>query len=212
MMPPMAIYLDDQPLELQDADLESALASATAHLAATGRVVVEVQLDGEPLVGDALDQQQTTVLGDLELRLYSADPQELSVLTLRQIRDRLEDAREAQAQAAQLLQEDQQSLAMGQVMRVIEIWQQTQQAVLHCVQLLGVDLDGKQIDGHSVTQVTDALLEQLRGLRSLLSSRDTVGLADVMAYEWPGTVDQWDRFVTQLIGWIQQDCGRDTLS
>jgi len=200
----MTIYLDDQPLQLKGRDLKSLLVAASDHLSDAGRIVVEVQVDGQPLVEEALDQQYTEELGDAEVRLYSADPSELAVMTLEQVKEKLNDARQAQAQAADFFQEDKLDLALKQVVGVIEVWQQTQQAVLQSVQLLGMSLDNMEVEGRSVPDMTDALLNQVSGLRDLLSAGDTVGLADAMAFEWPQTANDWEELMTELRGWIQR--------
>ncbi len=199
-----SVYLDDQQVQLEGADLESVLAAATDHLAPTGRIVVEVQIDGQSLVADELDQRCRAPVGQAELRLYSADPQELAVITLEQVREKLNDARQAQAQAADLLQRDEPDRAMQEVGRVIEVWQQAQQAVLGSSRLLGMTLDDKEVDGQSIHELAAALIEKLKELTRLLTTRDTVGLADTLAYEWPQTVDTWDRFIGSLVRWIQQ--------
>ena len=200
----MAIFLDDEPVQLEGGDLETVLTAASAQLGERGRVVVEVQLDGLPIVADNYAQHQGTSVSDSEVRLYSANPRELTVTTLQQVKAHLDQARQAQLQAAELFQQDKQAQALEQVIQVIEVWQQVQQAVLHSVQLLRIDVDEKQVDGQTVVELTDSLIEQLKGLHELLVVVDTVGLADVMAYEWPETADRWERLITELIGWIEQ--------
>lgn len=200
----MAIFLDDKPVQLEGGDLESVLATASARLGERGRVVVEVQLDGLAIVAGNYAEHQCTSVSDAELRLYSADPHELAVTTLQQVKAHLDQARQAQLQAAELFQQDKQAQALEQVIHVIEVWQQVQQAVLHSVQLLRIDVDEKQVDGQTVVELTDSLIKQLKGLHELLTSVDTVGLADVLAYEWPQTADRWERLIVELIGWIEQ--------
>lgn len=200
----MAIFLDDEPVQLEGGNLETVLASASARLSDRGRVVVEVQLDGLPIVAGNYAQHQRASVSDAEIRLYSANPHELTVTTLQQVKAHLDQARQAQLQAAELFQQDKQSQALEQVIQVIEVWQQVQQAVLHSVQLLGIDVDERQVDGQTVVEMTDSLIEQLKGLHELLTVVDTVGLADVLAYEWPGTADRWERLIAELIGWIEQ--------
>ena len=204
----MAIYIDDEPVQLDGSDLESVLAAATDHLATKKRIVVEVVVDGQPVVGDQLTEQQSKPVSDAELRLYSADPHELSVTTLHQVRVQLEEAKTAQSSAAELFQQDEQAKAMEQVARVIDAWQQTQQVVLYSVQLLNVGLNDKKVGDQSVEELTEGLISQLTNLHDLLRAQDTVGLADVLAYEWPETVDRWDQFIVELINWIEQ--GQDS--
>lgn len=205
----MPIYLDDELVQLQGTDLKSVLSEATHHLADRGRIVVEVQVDGQPLIDDALDERYKTALAESEIRLYSANPQELAVMTLQQVKGKLEDARQAQSQAASHLQEDRLELAMQDVMRTIEVWQQTQQAVLRSAQLLGIDLDSREVAGQSVPDMTSALLEQVTDLRTILETGDTVGLADAMAYEWPATVQKWETLISEMIEWIDSETSGD---
>ena len=51
MIRAMSIYLDDEPIQLDTADIPSVLALASRQLEPTGRVVVEVVLDGEVHTG-----------------------------------------------------------------------------------------------------------------------------------------------------------------
>ncbi len=200
----MAVYLDDEQVQLEGVDLASVLASAKDRLAPSGRVVVEVHVDGQPVVGDDLDEKQQVDPLEAELRLYSADPRELAVATLQQVQEKLDDAAEAQLRAAELFQQDQQNEAMAEVGRAVTVWQQLQQAVLTSSQLLDIDFDTKTVDDQSVSQITDGLLGQLRSLREMLSSGDSVALADALAYEWPETVERWDRFIAEMIRWIEE--------
>jgi len=49
----MAVYLDDEAVALEGDDLGGVLASASERLKPSGRVVVEVEVDGQKLVGRA---------------------------------------------------------------------------------------------------------------------------------------------------------------
>ena len=199
----MTIYLDDKPVELAGDNLDTLLSAAKDQLAPTGRVVVEVQIDGEVIAGNDLDQCQDAPASASELRLYSANPSSLAITTLQQIRELLEDARNAQNQAAELFQQDKQDEAMQQVVAAIGVWQQAQQVILQSVQLLNIDIESKSVDGQSVAEITNSLIEQISDLKDLLVSNDTVGLADVLAYEWPENINHWQLFITELIGWIE---------
>ena len=199
----MAIYLDDQPVELNGTDLNTVLMAAQDQLEPKGRIVVEVQIDGEMVASHDLDTYQDIQVSDTELRLYSANPKSLAITTLQQVREMLEDARQAQAQAADLFQQDKQDEAMQQVVVTVDVWQQAQQVVLRSIQLLKINVESKSVDGQSVAHITNALIGQISSLRDLLVNNDTVGLADALAYEWPENVDRWQRFITELIGWIE---------
>lgn len=201
----MSIHLDDDPVEFADGDLTSLLEQVRASLAGSGRLVVEVRLDGKVLSPEELDAEQNTPLADSEWRLYTADPRQLAAATLQQVAQRLHDAGDAHAAAAELLQQDRPTEAMKHVTDAIDVWQQTQQAVLHSATLVGLELDGRSVDDQPVSQTVQLLLEQLKDLRNLLAAGDTVALADALAYEWPQTVHRWQALVGQMIAWVAEE-------
>ena len=195
----MAVYLDDEPVTLDGGDLASVLVAAGDRLAPSKRIVVEVHMDGHPVTSGTMDQWEKTSLADREVRLYSADPRQLASTTLQQIKTRLEEARQSQAQAAELLQADKLDEAMEQLGSAIEVWLQSQQAVLGSAGLLGIDLQNKDINGMSAKQITKAMIDKLTVMRDMLTNNDTVGLADVLAYELPETIDRWEQLIDAFI-------------
>lgn len=199
------IYLDDKQVELAGKNLGTVLGSAREQLANTSRIVVEVQINGETLEAEQINEKQSEEFEEAELRLYTADPNELAILTLEQVREGLTDVKTVQEQAAEMFQRDEQMEAMKQISTAINIWQQTQQAMLSTVRLLKIDIDDRVVEGQSVHEMAELLIEQLGTLRELLTAMDTVGLADVLAFEWPETVQRWDRFISEMIGWIKKE-------
>ena len=198
----MSIYLDDESVELPGDDLNAVLEQARQRLADSGRIVVEVQRDGQTFDSSELESPQNTPVADSEWRLYSADPRELAVATLRQVPQRLADAQEAQAAAAELLQQDRPAIAMTHVAEALEAWQQAQRAMLYSATLVGIDLDSKSVDGEPVSQTVSLLLDQIKELRGLIAAGDTIGMADALAYEWPRTVERWQALIGQMIEWV----------
>jgi hypothetical protein len=205
----MPIYVDDQPVALNESDLGQALELVTRRLEPQGRVIVEVILNGASLVGDDLMQHAQDSLAGAELKLYSADPRDLALHVLRQVREGLRTAGEAQAQAANLFQKDQSGAAMKCIGEALVLWQQAQQAVLHSAQLMGVELDQQSFEGEPLATVTNGLLAQLNDLRDRLQNNDTLGLADALLYEWPATIERWQRLIQQVIHWVEAAPGRE---
>ena len=200
----MSIFLDDDLVELTGHDLAAVLEAAKSHLNASGRVVVEVAIDGQALSEADLAGQESVALDGKEVRLYSADPAELAVATLNGIRQRLGEAAESQDRAAELFQADKAGEALAQIGTVIEAWLQTQQAVLNSAMLLEIDLEAFAVDGRPLREFTDELLERLNELRELIEAGDTVSLADALAYEWPELTNRWDRLVEKLVESIER--------
>ncbi len=203
MMAGMAIFLDDQAVELAGGDLGEVLEAAKTHLADSGRMVVDVRIDGEALGGEQIDAQRLRQVDQAEVRLVTADPRELAVETLTGIRRRLGEAEAVQEEAAQLLQSDDAAPAMQKVGQAVEVWLQTQQAVLNSAMLLGMDLDVFAVDGQPLRTFTDKLLGKLEELKGLIEAGDSVGLADALAYEWPAITQDWDRLVAVLVEQIE---------
>lgn len=202
---PMAIYLDDEAVELAGTDLANVLLAAQQHLAPDGRIVVEVQVDGTSLSGDELEQQGGRDVARTELRLYSAHPAEIAAETLEQVRYRLAAVRQSQSDAADMLQQDRAAEALQKVAHAVEGWMQAQQAVSMAAGLTDIDLNQLTVDQQPVSAITDAVVTALTQMKEMLAAGDTVAMADALAYEWPEHVDAWDRLVEQLLREIEGD-------
>lgn len=197
----VTIYLDDQPVELGGEDLGAVVAAARVRLEPLGRLLVEVQWDGCTLGPDEISARRGESVAEAQVRLYSADPGELVCQALEQIRCELGHAGELQAEAAEMLQQDRQKEAMRSLGESLQSWQKVQQALIACADLLGLKLEEVRVDGLPLEEAAESLIERLKGLRDLIVNRDTVGLADALAYEWPAITQQWDRFVGD---WIER--------
>jgi hypothetical protein len=200
----MVIYLDDQATELTGTGLAEILDSASEVLSADGRVVVEVMIDGKAIMGTDLGDHQNAALDDSEVRLTSADPKELAVSTLTQVREQLPLAGTLHEQAAEQLQADNPSEALQHIAEAIDVWMMTQEAVLGAAGVVGLGLDDVKVDGEPISAFTEELIQQLNGLKDLIVSKDTVALADALAYEWPAIVQRWDELIETLIAAIKK--------
>jgi len=205
-MPLMKIYLDDEPTSITGTHLSDILAAAQQQLESTGRSIVEIQVDGHSLSGDDLSRylDGRVSLSDGTVHLYSADPSVLAVEVLQQVQQQLDVARDEQSEAAEAFQQDNAMKGITHIGNAIAIWQQVQQAVTHGSAMANLNLDEKVFEDVPVPQHIQELLEKIRQLRDLLQQRDTLGLADMLAYEWPPTLDLWQRLVGQVILWIQE--------
>ena len=200
----MPVFIDDSRVELAGDDLADVLEAARRHLQPHRRVVVEVELDGQRVPPDELEDAAQQPVAGAEVRLTSADPRELVTQTLEQVQGRLEEARQIHEAAAAQLQADEAEQAMAELGRAIEIWIQTQQSVLHASMLLGLDLQSLRVGEKPFEELTSELLGRLQSLKAHLTSRDTVALADELAYEWPGTIDQWHELIGLLLTRVEQ--------
>ncbi|MCX5660419.1 MAG: hypothetical protein NTW19_11950 [Planctomycetota bacterium] len=198
----MAIYLDGGQVTLQGGDLAEVLAAARERVGKAGRMIVEVELDGKQLVGAELEAAMSAPVEKAELRLITAEPRELALAALQQVRGRLDDARDRQSAAADLLQKDRPTEAVKEIGLAMEAWQETQQAISFANALLDIDLTQREFEGAPASEVTNGLIDRLKSLRDLIEGRDTVGLADSLQYEWSETAEQWQRLIDQMVLWV----------
>lgn len=196
------IHIDDQPTNLAAGSLRELLAAARDQLAPSGRVVVEVRVDGASITGAGLDDDQPTPAAS-DIRVYSAKPAALVVGVLEDVRTGLAAAQEMQQQAAELLQQDDPAKAMDLVKQSIDGWLQAQQAVGQSAQLLQLDLEAIRIDEQSVLERMNELIASLTELKDNVVANDFVTLADALQYEWPEITQRWDAAIGAIVKHVE---------
>lgn len=202
----MAIYLDEQELAVEATSIKDVIQAANAQALSLGRIVVEITLDGQVIPANELETRQAELLPTgKDVHLVSSRPSELAIDTLNQCTLALDEARSATSEAAQLLQQDKVTAAIEQIAKSVGIWQQVQAVVSQSTQLTGIDLNTRQLDGEPINDIIQQHVGHLTELRDLLQSRDTLGLADVLTYEWPGVLDRWQQLICEMITWIEQE-------
>ena len=149
----MDIFLDHEPFDTDQTTLAGILDAAQKHLADTDRLVVEVRLDGDPLSEQDIVDRQDEAMDAEELQLITADPVELAMQTLVEVREALVASREDHEQAARLLQQDQAGEGMEYVKRALNTWQQAQAAVVKTAQLVVKPV--LRVDVREVTALSD---------------------------------------------------------
>jgi hypothetical protein len=204
-MAAVQLLIDDQIVDLPGDDIESLLNAARQHLLPSGRVVVEVEVDGEKIDEQVMEADRSAVEAGSQLSLRSADPAELAITVLEQVTEQLQTVETDQREVAELFQQDDQAGALERLSSVLQVWQQTQQAVTQCLEIAGVDIEQLNVQDEPATQVIDLLLEQMRSLRDSLSTSDTVAVADVLMYEWPHVIVKWDALVRELMQRIRTE-------
>lgn len=195
----VAVRIDDIPCDVGGDTLGDVLGAAGKRLGPAGRVIVEVVIDGESLVGESLATRQGESAAGMVIELTSADPKELALGLLEQVRRRLDEAATLQTDAAACLQRDDEADAMKQLGEAVVIWQQTQQAVQQSAAMMNVPLSELAGGDATFEELTRSLIEQLQSLRDGLTARDTVAVADTLAYEWPATTQRWRGVVERLM-------------
>lgn len=191
----MAVYLDDEAVDLGEGDLAAVIAEAGRRLEIAGRIVVEVRVNGETVLPDTWQSGVTPDITGADVRLHTADPRDLSRSTLEALLAALDEVTRWQQQAAELLQHDQQSQAMSKLVQAMEVWQQSQQAVVQVTSLIGIELNDAEVEGESAGAIVQRVVDQLRTVRDAIQAGDMVSLADSLAYEWPDTTQKWQKLI-----------------
>ncbi len=181
------VYLDDEPLKVADARLGTALEAGVARARGRGRIVVEVLVDGSPAPASDIERPPERAPYAAEVRLVSAEPRSLVRTTLHDAADALEDAREAQAAAAERLQRGETADALGDLSRTISIWESVRRAMEDGAELIG-DGSGGAPD---IGPLLDGLAERLVEIRRALTAQDWSALADALAYDMEEQADVW---------------------
>jgi hypothetical protein len=196
----MHVYLDNQPLDVAafagvapggGVSIARALDAARTAAEARGRMIIEVQVDGAALDDAAIEQPADTPSPYREMRLTTADPVLLVRVTMGDAAEALDDARTAQAKAAELLQTGETSDAMQHVSRAVTVWQAVIEVITKSAQLLSLPLEALELKdnarpGASPVRVADlvaTLMGELDRLRAAVASDDTSALADLLAYD-----------------------------
>ncbi|WP_432800148.1 hypothetical protein [Poriferisphaera sp. WC338] len=199
----MNVIIDDVPVALSGSTLSEVVESAREHLADDGRIVVEVEWDAQVLQGDDLAATMSKSVDGHSVRLITANPANLAVLVLGQVRGQLAEIKQWQEQAAENLQQDQPAPALERIGECISGWLAIQEAVGKISGLVNMNLDDVKTGNGTAIEHIAGLAEQLKTLKQLLEDRDVITLADVMAYEWPGVADDWDGLAKAMVDRIE---------
>ncbi len=206
IMSHMAIYLDEQELTLDATSIKEVITAANEKAINQRRIVVEVAIDGQVVPAKELEaRQDESVPEGVDVHLVSSRPSELAIDTLNQCTLALDEARKFTSEAADLLQQDNVNGATEQIAKSVNIWQQVQAVVAQSTKLTGIDLNERKLDGEPINDIIQQHVNHLTELRDLLQARDTLGLADVLTYEWPGVLDRWQQLICEMITWIEQE-------
>ena len=201
----MHLFLDNDSIDTDATTLGQALAEARTHLGDSGRVIVEVRVDGQTVPEQELSDRHDAQIAGEEVHLITADPRELARQALSDLSRALQANADKQRHAAALLRDDQAPQALDEVRESLNVWSQAQQAILQSAQLLSLPLDDWQVDGRSIPQIVEELAEQLRAVREQLIATDWVGLADSMEYELVDSIETWTRMVEEVMRRIEDE-------
>lgn len=207
-MGPSKFELDQQPvLECPAcATLSDNLEWVRTALAARGRVLVKVQVDGAWLSGPALVERSREPMGDATVRCESEDRGELARRTLAKLWAVVTSLREQHASVANEFQSGRTVPANAQFIGIIQGWQQVYEAFGSLVKMLNLDLSTLSAGEIPALRLVASFQHQLQELAAAVRTQDTVLLADMLQYEMEATVSDFQKLLAATLGWVDAQC------
>ena len=195
----MNVLLDTKPIEVVDETLAGAMTAAVGIAEEQGRTIVEVLLDGKPVLGDELENASTSPIPDANIQFVSADPVELVQQSLFDAAEALASTRQSHAEIAEQLQGGEDApKALGQLGETLAVWQGVQDVLARGYGLLNLDPGSLRLPdtiagGKDLPTLFNELGEQLREVRRSLEDHDLAALADAVGYELEPMAEQWSK-------------------
>ena len=199
----MRVLLDETPCEIDATYVGEAIAAAAELAEGRGRIIVDVQVDGQSW-GDAQlsDLARDRTEAD-DVQLTTADPRALVSQTLGDASEVLAGADQLQREAAELIEANAIPEAMEKLREALGTWDSVVLAITMGGQMLNLDLEAVEVDGVPTHLVIAGLKDRLRMVRSALQSHDPIGLSDTLLYELPEIIQSWRDLLEQLQRTVQ---------
>lgn len=186
----MAVIVDRAELATDGLGLQT-VGQVFAHLQKSGRLVVDVLIDGQQPDLSEMGALRRLLLAGHMVFVETADPRELVLGALAEVEAQLAEADRLRGEASDLILRNQNHKAMEKLSGCFSTWQHAQESVLKTAQLLRLDLERVHIEGAALTDMVGEFATQLRSIKGALESRDFVGLNDILTYEATQTSTRW---------------------
>jgi hypothetical protein len=195
----MNVLLDMNPIDVVDESLAGAMSAAVEIAEQNGRTIVEVVLDGQPVLGDQLENASTDPIPSSNIEFVSADPVLLVQQSLFDAAEALASTRESHTEIAEKLQGgDEAPKALAQLGETLAVWQGVQDVLSRGYGLLNLDpgalaIPNEIAGGKDLSTLFSELSDQLREVRRSLEDHDLASLADAVGYELEPMAQQWSQ-------------------
>ncbi|MEY5033491.1 MAG: hypothetical protein RL354_2522 [Planctomycetota bacterium] len=187
----MRILLDDRDTTLHADTIAMALQEAATLAERSGRMIVEVHVDGIAWGEEDLASAEHVARSAQEIRFATAHPAELLRDTLAHATDAVLNAEQIQRNAARLMQANREGEGLQGLLEALAIWGSVQTAVSRGLELGIVTRDGLKSGGIDLDGAVAALDRQLRALRDAMQSQDSTAVSDCLMYEFPTTAKRF---------------------
>ena len=191
----MRVLLDGETISSHGQSLAAAMEAGRVAAEASGRVIIEVLLNGEPVQGGDLERPSPEDAGNAEVRMTSSDPLELVRVSLLEAADTLESTRAAHSALAEEIQTGIGATTLEALAGTLSTWQAAQDVLLQGWALLGRDpmtlTPPADAGADTVSGMVERLVGELRAIKRGLEDRDMTAVADSVGYELEPMTAQW---------------------
>ncbi|MFZ4749917.1 MAG: hypothetical protein ACOYMM_05330 [Phycisphaerales bacterium] len=204
----MRILLDDRETTLRADTVGVALQEAATLAGQTGRMIVEIEVDGIAWCEEDLARPEHTARGATEVRLSTAHPAELLRDTFAHATEAVLNAEEIQRAAAKLMQSNREGEGLQKLLEALAVWGSVQTAVSRGLELGVLTRDDVRAAGIDLDGAVAVLDAQLRALRTAMQSQDTTAVSDCLMYEFPATTKRFAETLAAMAGAVAKIAAR----
>ena len=199
----MRVMIDNTELQTSDS-IANALDAAREHAEKSGRLIVDINADGEPIDDTLLDNPPEDNAGIALLELTTTDPVAFLVETFSSARESLALVREDQGTAADHIRTGQLEPAVESLNAIMTGWQAVGDVVSQSAELADIDLASFSFENTSATECIGKLSDTLFEIRTNLTHQDWSSLGDAIEYDLDEQAQQWDALLVALTQRVQQ--------
>lgn len=204
----MKAWIDGQPFSATGETCAEVLEAARVHAAATGRVVVSVEVDGEEFVGDAIGSLAFRLAASASVRMTTESPRVLVREALMDAAGLLRQTDGPREEAIKHIRGGRLADALRSIESVARTWEQVRGAAEQSAELLGVEvrelLAGPITNNEASGNPASALAICLSELKRCVEHADWSGLADVMEYDLAEETVEWFERLVAAAGRLEE--------
>ncbi len=199
----MRLWIDSIELEASSS-ISDALDTAREHSEQSGRLIIDILADGQPIDDALLENPPSDTAGIGELRLTTTDPVAFLTETLHSARETITLVREDQGTAADHLRTGQLEPAVESLTAVLTGWQAVRDVVGQSAALAEIDLGAITFAGTTADACIAKLGQTLGEIRTNLTSQDWSSLGDTIEYDLDEQAQQWDEMLLAMAQRVKQ--------
>lgn len=199
----MRVTIDNTEIQTSHS-IADALDAAREHAEKSGRLIVDISADGEPIDDALLDNPPEDSGGIKHLELTTTDPVAFLVETFTSARESLTLVREDQGTAADHIRTGALEPAIESLNAIMTGWQAVGDVVSQAAELADIDLNAFTFADTSAGECINKLSETLFEIRTNLTHQDWSALGDSIEYDLDEQAQQWDALLEALTQRVRQ--------